>query len=75
MKAQIAKSKQMALHHRAVRESYMGITDANDIARQQARARQTYRASMREGYLKMVGLVGRPEIPRGPGCAGSAEEE
>lgn len=73
--AQIAKSKQLALHHRAVRESYMGITDANDIARQQARARQTYRASMREGYLKMVGLVGRPEIPRGPGCAGSAQEE
>ena len=43
-------------------------TEQQQVA-QQALARDAYRASAMEGYIKMAGMSGRAALPPGSGCA------
>ena len=67
--ARIARNKEMAQHHAAVRSSYMNISSASDVARQHALARDMYRGAISDGYLKMVGMAGRMAVTVDTECA------
>lgn len=72
--SQMAEKKELAQHHTATRLSYLDINSTNDVPRQQALARDTYRAASVEGYLKTIGMAGRSALPPGSGCAGTPPE-
>jgi hypothetical protein len=65
----LAEKKELAQHHIAVRQSYMGIKTDADVVRQQALATDVYRAAAMEGHIKMAGMAGRAVLPPGSGCA------
>ena len=68
-----AASKETAQHHIAIRQSYLGEVDvpkAADVAQAQANAAETYRGTMREGHIKLIGMAGiGAGPPLGEGCA------
>ncbi len=67
--SRMAEQKELAQHHTATRLSYLDINSADDVPRQQALARDAYRAALVDGYLKTIGMAGRAVLPPGSGCA------
>ncbi len=72
--ARIAEKKSLARHHIAIRLSYLDINVAEDVPRQQAKAREAYRAAAMESYLKTIGLGGRAALPPNSYCTGTPPE-
>ncbi|HRJ40754.1 MAG: hypothetical protein KJZ86_17855 [Caldilineaceae bacterium] len=76
-----AASKETAQHHIAIRQSYLGEIDKPEDKSQypdpqalavkvQNDASSTYRASLREGHIKLIGMAGiGASAPAGMGCA------
>lgn len=75
-----AASKETAQHHIAIRQSYLGDVDSpeskpkpeqQELALQaQVNAGNTYRATLAEGHIKLIGMAGiGAGAPTGQGCA------
>lgn len=50
------QGQEEAQHHIAIRLSYLDIENDNDVSAAQAKATNAYRASISEGYIKLIGL-------------------
>lgn len=65
-----AENQNTALHHIAIRQSYLNINQPGDVPKARANADDAFRLAAMEGYVKMARMAGMTTNPTaGFGCA------